>query len=301
MKSSIFAEQAIAVIREMAEPGQLITAANIGLILRREFQGPQWKTEGYSTLKEFLICMERDGFLRVGESEHGALAAAVTEKPPPKRKQEKCSSQDGPEKAESHDQTTVINRPLRSAFWNAFAIASPPGPRYFNRATGELRLGQTIEPESIGEWVKVESIPDDEQLGWATSFLQERKFADEKELLATLRSTDWYRALPRALRLRSNKIAAEWNRTRSRNVARHVYEWATSNGVNPNFAFEPRKRKKQLMSRPRVVATENLDGDDLGRQLILDALSEAPTDWLLEIPIPAKFILRAIRNAKNDH
>lgn len=302
MQKSEFASRALDILQSEAAPGQLITAAKIGLLLRREFDGPAWKDAGYASLKKFLVEMEQDGLLQVGESEHGALAAAVTSEVPATKlgtatKNEGASAGKF-EKAASLDEQTAIHRPLRSMFWQAFAISSPPGRRFLNKATGEVRMGQKGVPESEVEWVEIEPISTDTQREWAREFLASKNLNSAEPFGDAVASDDWYRAVPSALRSHSPELASEWNRMRSANIARVAYRWAKNNNINPNSIFIATDAKQRLIKTQLPIADlSNLKEDQI-KKFVLQAMSQAPIDWLLEIPIPTKYLLRALSKSK---
>ena len=302
MQKSEFQKEALGVLISEFGVGKMVTAATVGMIIRRRFDGPRWKDFGYSSLKELLIAMDRDGLLHVGESEHGALAVAVAD-----GSRRPCGTDAGSaqaqasgtlEKAESLDEDSAVRRPLRSTFWIAFAIDKPDGLRFLNRSTGEVRLGLESAPMPEAEWIEIERIPDDEQRGWARDFIDQKKLATDNQIREAIDSQSWYQDLPTALQTQSADLAKEWNRKRSENVARAVFKWAKEKGVKPEYAFGSSNLKPQLIrSKKKSQPVSSLDENQV-RKIALQAISQAPTDWILDIPIPTKYILRAL--AKNS-
>ncbi len=297
MQKTEFISRAIEFLRCESKPGQLITAAKIGMLLRREFNGPLWKEVGFTSLKEFLTSAEKLGLLQVGESEQGALAAAIIQ--PVASKGTESSDALRPaesfEKAESLDENAAIQRPLHSAFWRAFALDNPPGRRFLNKTTGEVRLGQRENPDTEESWIEIEPISIDIQRDWAGQFWEKKELGDAAPLKEVFQSSQWYTLFPNLLRSHSEDLVSEWNRHRSSKVARHVFRWAKGNKVNPEFAFTSRGSSASRLIKSKNVSTElESISDAQMRKFILQAISQAPIDWLMDIPIPAKYLFRAI-------
>jgi hypothetical protein len=246
--------------------------------------GTSWEEYGFRSLKALLQTMEQKGVLRIGETEHGALAVQVEDKL-------QLQLEPAPSAAKNH---SMSFRPLRKQFWLTFAFEEPKGKRYLNKKTVEARLGLSEAPSPPSDWLLVEPISRDVQQTWAREFLRERDLSTNASLTDALNQDDWYRSFSSALREESTELLSAWNRQRSNHVAEHVQHWCEEHGLNPETAFQRPFRKEQLKSTTALHAM-SWDEDSM-RRVVLDALAGAPTDWLLDLPIPSKYVFRVLTN-----
>ena len=272
------------------DPDRLpVTAARIGLLLRRSFGRPIWKEIGHPSLKSFLEELERRGVLRIGETEHGALAVQFGDSgdfllSPP---------------AVQSDGRDMPSRPLLKPYWIAFALGIPKGRRFIKPETSELMIGKDEEFQADKGWIEVAPIADDEQRGWAKQFLDDKNIEISGNLGKVLESDEWYREFPKELRSIRWSLVSEWNRERSQKVAQYVKNWCKENGIPIDSAFQspPHKTKSLRKRSASADDRERFQEEAAVRLLVLGALDAASTDWLLELPIPMKYVIQALKNS----
>lgn len=284
-------DSAIGIIRSQSQdPDRVpVTAAHVGLLLRRSFGKPVWKEAGYPTLKLFLQELERRGVLRIGETDRGALAVQLGDSgdfhlSPP------TAQPDGRD---------LAGRPLMKPYWIAFALGVPKGRRFIKPDTAELMVAKGEDFHADEGWIEVSPIDADEQRGWARQFLEEKNIDASGSVGKALESDEWYLEFPKELRSIRWSLAGEWNRERSRHVALHVTNWCKENGIPIQSAFQSplRKFKNSKKRSAKSGLRESYDDEPAVRQLVLGALESASTDWLLELPIPMKYVIRALKNS----
>jgi hypothetical protein len=285
---------------ESSSPGHAVTAAFLGVLLRRARPDITWEAFHLRTLKDLLIEMKRRGLIEFGENNSGALAVWPAQRvlrldPPPRPK--------------------TFN-PLRKQFWVAFVVDQPKGRRFVHRPTGLIKMGLTESPSPVDEWIEITPVSDTLQRQWLSEFLSTRSLSkdangiDDPVFAAVLQSDDWFRELPHALADRDPQLVREWNRLRSSRVSEAVRTWCAKNAMDSSLAFESSDHTysaaAQLKSdapRPEGVL-ETADAasskTESTRSRILAALQQLPTEYLMEIPIPAKYLLHAEAHPGRD-
>lgn len=270
------------VIESEASPGQLITAAKVGLLLRRSLGGPRWQEFGFRSLKDLLVFMEQRGWVRMGETDSGALAIQIDAGVQLPLDHPKASNK----------LNVAPSRRLRGEYWIAFAVEEPRGKRFVNRQSGEVRMGLKAAPSPTDDWLEIEPIG--EQKAWAEEFLREHDLLGNTDLMGALGAPDWYRTFPEALRSVSLELVTNWNRQRSAQVAEYVRQWCQEHAMNLEIPFQKPFRQRRDQKRATFPAPENLGDEKSMRKVVLDALATVPTDWLLDLPIPPKYIFRVL-------
>jgi hypothetical protein len=268
-----YARSVVDLIRSNLHPvDRTVTAARLGLLLRQG--GGDWALHGYRSLKDLLTELERRGFVRAEVTPKGALAVSVHDQGLP-------PTMPGPASAESIP-------PLRKTIWLAFIAEHQYGRRFLRKATGDVRVGDHGIPDASGQWIEIVPITSDQQKRWAEEFLRSKDFGQRAGFEAALASPDWYKELPRKLAVIDPEFAKEWNRLRSRRVAEYVLEFFRRNGIDPALATEPaRPRPTALIDPARVTPVRGSNA----RARVLAALQKMPTSELLEISIPAKYLV----------
>lgn len=259
-----------------------ITAGRLGSILRRSNDGMGWEVFGYRTLSDVLRALEERKQITVGPNEKQALAVWVNEEvlelvpmAPPR-----------------------IYNPLRKAIWDAFVRETPSGRRFFHRTTSLVRIGIENAPSPGDEWVEIIPISADTQRGWAREFVKSKNAATD-EVCRAITSSDWFKQLHSELQIIDASLAKDWNRSRSLKVSEAVESWCAQFAVAPDLVFQTTAqipRRTRAESRvPTMAAESQLKLNNIEeRQIVLNALLLMSTEALLELPIPAKYMLTAL-------
>jgi hypothetical protein len=257
-----------------------ITAARLGFLLRQSQPGLDWKAFGFGSLKGLLEYMEQHGLVEVGDNAKKALAVW----PPTKSFELRPPATSKP----------TFN-PITKPFWVAFVVHQPQGRRFYHRPSGTIRMGLRDEPSPADEWVEITPISEETQKSWARAFITKRQLQAREELADALNEPDWYRAFPEALANIDVPLTREWNRSRSARVSETVQSWCAASALDPAVAFQgkavPVGGEPQVSSKT-VPARRPAQRPDSLRATVLSALARLPTEYLLEIPIPAKYLLR---------
>lgn len=262
-----------------AERG-FMTAATLGSRLRDSISDEVWTDFGYRTLTDFLQALEKQQLIVVFRTPKDALAVRL------------------PGATPSHVLTGLGKskyNPLRKPLWSAFVVAVPAGRRFLNRRNGSVRLGLQASPSPIDEWVEVQQIPSDVQVGWAREFLNNADLADQAAVLEALGDPYWYQIFPRELDNKDRSLRPRWNKFRSAKVSAHAEAWAKENEVSLDLVFqgaepEPFGNKAE----DKLLPTSAKPGADRRREWILAALNALPLEKLLEIPLPAGLLFEAM-------
>jgi hypothetical protein len=256
---------AVAALIYRSDPQNLgLKASTLGnLILRNLAQ--HWGAYGYPALKYLLEDLKSSAGFRVGRDHHDMLTVWAGTGPsqvaPPK------------ERATPHE-----FKRLRKELWTAFVAAPSSGRRFLDRAKGTFVATEAhFQPVVPGDWVEIPRIPDDTQKGWARSILEE---ALDTSLLRVVNEPGWNHQLVSVLRDRRPDLLAKWNHARSAHVTAAAEEWCAGNGIAPNLVFLPDKKNSRTLPQ----------SSDL-RVHVLAALARMSTEQLLELSIPAKYLL----------
>ena len=287
-----FIESVVQLLRSKTpEPEtQPITAAKVGSILRREHGGAIWQDFGFVTLKQLLVEMESKGFLRIGRTTKDALAIQLGDSgkfnlAPPQPDNKSVAS---------------AHRFLRKVYWIAFALEHPTGKRFVNSSSGEIRFGLEEAPEPSKDWIECESVAPETQKSWAEQFLAEKNIPLDHALSESLAADDWYQKFPKVLNGHAGHVLPQWNRIRSRKISTEVENWCKKHGIAIDTAFQPQIKRPKLAKEIAVrKATIGPGAEEAWvRKVVLDALSHAPIETLLELSVPMKFVLNAISENK---
>lgn len=260
----------------------MVTAAALGVLLRRAHPDEHWRSFGKRSLSELLRDLERQGRLRLVETNKGALAVA----------------HGGLEPAPAP--STVVERfnPLRKSVWEAFVMATPRGRRFMDRESGAIRLALDVAPTPADDWIEIAPVGTERQRAWATEFLRSPENQGVSHLERRVHDADWLpTAFGRAIREADPVAGQKWNIFRSAKVSALVKEWLATNALPTDLAFQPSRSSEVSTERP-TPARSVVDQVTDTRAVILAALATLPTEKLLEIPIPAGTILAALSNAK---
>jgi hypothetical protein len=239
-----------------------------------------YRTFGFAKFKDVLAELERQGLIRTGVNSKLSYAIWLTEAP-----SAATTATVAPATIQLTAPLPVARpfRPLRNPVWFAFVGEYPPGRRFLNRKTGELRVGISESPGT--EWAEITPVSPEQEKEEANKFLGDHQL-NSPELQNALSSAKWFTDFPFALSAMSGSLASEWKRRRSIRIADIVRKWCFEHSVEPEVVFENEP--------PREVVSTIEQTDDV-RAILLDALKQMTTEELLTLPIPARLIIGAAR------
>jgi hypothetical protein len=167
-----------------------------------------------------------------------------------------------------------------------------------NRRTGEVWLLPQLPPGDQDQWVGIDVIPQEEQRRWAMDYLREIGREEDGELHEIIGTPEWFRTFTAAIRSRAPHALSGWNRLRSQRVQMHVEAWAERSEVPQGIIFEPRRSARPVSVYRGSVEMQNRsighNGDEL-REALLGAIGQMTTQELMAIPVPARYLVRALR------
>lgn len=268
MTSDEFLQAVSHLIANSDTAGAGIKASTLGNLILRSLPD-RWNQHGYPRLSDLLAELSQMGAVRVGNDAQGALTAWSTGTGLKQRRPERARFQR-----------------LRKDVWLAFVSPPPPGRRMLHRTSGAVLMGQSDSSPEDG-WVPISPVSQDEQKSWARELIDTNHL---DTLTPILNSPTWYLAFAEDLRVQRPDLLSEWNRLRSSNVTQAVRQWCSEHGVDWDLVTD--KASAQSPVQPPSGLTALPAKADV-RQVILSALAKMSTDDLLEIPIPAKYLLDA--------
>ncbi|MBU0717526.1 MAG: hypothetical protein KJ749_04695 [Planctomycetes bacterium] len=267
------------------DPRRGLKAAEVGLLVHRALPDLDWNSLGFSKLSDVLDVLEDREIIQTGPDDKRALTVWLRDR---EGAGIPATPRAFPPRGEIVGAVTIF-RPLRNDVWTAFVAALPQGRRFLRQSDGVVRMGLDDAPQPEQEWVEIEPIAEDRQKEWAVEFLRESRLDKYPELALALDAPDWYRVFPEKLRADARVEPSRWNRLRSNRILQRVREWAEQKKVSPEVIFSPacaRTLPARLVSRP--------DEHDLKRRL-LDAVGQMTVNELLEVRIPARYVLQVFR------
>jgi hypothetical protein len=279
MNVNEYVDLALQIIRSNISPqDRSITAAHLGLVLRRAQPEADWRTYGFPSLKALLLTMQERRLVELGQNPKEALAVWPVES---------TFALEPPEPSRTFN-------PLAKPFWVAFVVNQPWGRRFFHRPTDTIRMGLKEAPSPGDEWIEIPPISGETQKTWARDFLKKPELKERKELVQALEEPEWFRAFPVRLAAIDPLLVKEWNRLRSVRVSETVKAWCAKYGINPSIAFQSESTRSTLKPQgTRNGQSGHAPLPKSARATVLAALARLPTEYLLEIPIPAKYLLQA--------
>ena len=260
-------------VRLNLKPGSSsITAAALGLHLSRA--APDAKPQDFEkrSLLSVLEDLELHGKIKRTVTDKGALAV------------EPIST------GSEHD--LQRSTPLRKPVWAAFALVSPPGRRFMSRSNGRIVVGGADLPGNAGDWLEIQPVTSLRQKKWAEEFTATLDAERSPMVKAMLDNPSWTpHSFVQGLRQVDENLSRKWNRYRTQLVVEEVTKWLASHGLPHEWAYSshPTEPAESLLG---LGSTEG------ARRLVLRALELMPTDQLLEIAIPVKFLVEAQSRGK---
>lgn len=290
MNSEEYLQELARVVKSNFHPGDGsggMTAARAGFVVRQVL-GIDPASAGFFRFKDALLELERRGILRVGTNTRGALAVWLHDQRPTAGGDRGMTTTSTP--ATAHEGNSATFRPLRNAVWLAFVGQLPTGKRYMHRDTGDVRQGLEHAPEPSDEWALIEPIDEVLDKADAVAFLRAEGRDNSPELRSAIELPNWFREFSGALQSTDPFLAAKWKRRRSNRVIAHVEQWRRKNGISNEVIFE-RPRDSQARATAVPVGSPNTRLKDV----LLSAIRHMEVDDLLELRLPARHLVAALR------
>jgi len=289
--------------------GKIPTAAGVNSELRRlTVGGFSFEELGFATFREFLSDAERAGIVQLTMPAPGSGLDVMVSLPGDKPRV-----------------TSVPREParrLRRDLWRAFMNWDADKTRVVDRETGQVSIYPTealpLEPAEVtrrrsrvtsdpSRFLLVEPISLEQKVAWAEAFVQD--LPEESPAKSVLRT-----ALAQQLQLAAFTSAVRgfpeaqdtWHRFRLSQVRDHVASWVDTQGLTLELD-EPTSAGHVVQSGNFGLASSALHGDRKGSALtstevlqdaeeavrarLLAVLSRLTLDELLQLRIPARYIL----------
>ena len=282
MDRETYVREVSRIIRENFRPNDVngsMTAAKAGSLVRQVLQtGPT--EHGFSKFKDVLLELERQGEIGIGFNSKNALAICLPQ----------ASTGVDPQR----EQVTTLPpgkpfRPFRNRLWLAFVAQTPVGRRFMNKRTREVLLGQDSRPQPEDDWIEIVKVPDSEEKADAREFIETEGLQNDQQLMASLDSDYWYSEFPAKLRSLRSNLVAKWNRRRSVRIFERAEEWRVRHGIPPEMLYQSIRPPQRRLPGVATGAQSDL------RDALLAALQTMETAELLELRIPARCLLIALR------
>lgn len=288
MEKSAYFDEVVRIASSTISPGaDYVTAAALGMHLRKAHPSVDWKTFGFKSLSALLTDPYLSSKLQFVKTEKDAIAVAII-------------SNNSPVPT-PHVETY---NPLRKAVWEAFTLPSPPGRRFFNRLSGAIRIGLDAAPTPADDWIELDKIGLLEQKRWAECFVEEQlKDFSHADGARNLISLPTWHPHQFGLELESlhEGLMRQWNLYRSARVSAFAKKWLTDKNLPIHWAFQTKSETADPTAHEAVpMAAQHylLHSPEETKRVILAALGQMSVDQLLEIPIPPRLILSALSSAK---
>jgi hypothetical protein len=278
MTSDEYLAEVLRILRQnfrSKDPSGGMTVAALAYLVKRSVQADQTNF-GFAKFKDVLHELEARGELLTGKDSKGALSVWLADHAPTNAQQVASPS------AES---LTRLTRPM----WFAFVSEIPSGYRYIHRATGEIKIGLSNALDKSEGWVEIVPLDTSVELQNAKEFAESRTIKDPA-VQAALESRRWYAEFPKALAALNHPLAAEWNRSRSNRVIDRAKSWAHEHEIDSKFIFE-----SWLPAPFRGIKHGRKPERSHLKSMLLTALGDLTTEELLNLQIPARQLVAALR------
>lgn len=268
-----------------------MTVARLGLLVRK-VTGVEPEACGFPRFKDALLVLENRGALRTGLNDKRAFSFWLTD------------ASGGSRSAECRQTLPVAVPPLpphgasfrrlRSDVWLAFVAGTPVGRRFLNRTSGEVKSGQTGIPEPAQSWVELTPIDQEEDKADAIRFLEEEGLSGNVELEHALDGGGWFHLFAKSLQAIDPSAAFRWKRRRSHRVTAVVEEWRSRNDLPSELIYEVPSTQRRALTTRGSKADANAESLDL-RDLVLNILRGMPVEELLDLRVPIREVVAALR------
>ena len=250
-----------------------MTAASAAYLLKRTIGS--FEDVGFFKFKELLQALQAEGFLQTGANSKQAFSFVLKV----------------PTQAKS-TQLHQVQRRLRADIWYAFVKEVPPGKRFFNSKTGLVKTH--CESVSGAEWIEIVPIDPANEKQLAIDFLEQHQIPTT-EAQNSLNDPKWYIAFSDFLTHHSAQIANAWKRERSKSVVEIVEAWRQEHGLDEALVYE-QMPMRVLYDSPRKHLDNHVgNGRDPLRNALLNAIAKMSVDELLEIRVPASYLVTELR------
>jgi len=265
--------------------------ARLGLLVRK-VTGMEPETCGFPRFKDALLVLEEREMLRTGLNNKQAfsfwLSAGSGESCPAECRQTL------PVAVTPLPLPAANFRRLRSDVWLGFVAGTPVGRRFLNRTSGEVKSGQTDVPEPSQSWVELTPIDQKEDKADAIRFLEEEELSGKAELERSLDGGGWFHLFAKSLRKINPSAAFRWKRRRSHRVTAVVEEWRSRNDLRSELIYEVPSTQRRPSTTRGFRADANAETLDL-RDLVLNILTGMPVEELLDLRVPIREVVAALR------
>lgn len=267
------------------DPSGGMTAARAGFLVRQVL-GTTPEQVGLSKFREALDELARRNRIRVGPNSKDALAIWILDEAAME------SGDTGGTGSAGESPAPAFLPRLRNSLWLAFVSESPAGKRYLHRQTGHIVVGRDAPPSSEG-WIEIPAVTPETEKAAAERFVRENNLEKDPRLQAALQSGTWYKDFPESLKQIDERLRRQWNRSRSQRVHAIVEPWRQSNNISSNLIYEPVTEKQ----RSNQWQQESSRTDSAGElhAMLLQAVGRMSVDELMELRIPARYLIAATR------
>lgn len=258
--------------------------ADVGLLLKAR-NGLDWTQFGFVKLGDLLRFLSEQKFLTIAQNAKQALVIKLHD-----------VELDG----QSVIKQLSTSARLESRVWHAFTNENLTNERYLNKETGNVWSlpGNPPDVES-GKWLKVEPISSVAQKEWVEEFLSNEGVTKDAEIEASLAESNWYTSFPICVNRKQAGTSRRWNAFRSSKVVGHVLNWAEQNEVDRElilFHSTPKRFQPGFKKTNRSFRTRNTDTNDGDlRSALLNAIQQMSDEELLEVSIPARYLVKSLR------
>lgn len=271
-----------------------MTAAKVGSIVATFAPAKSDPTTfGFEKLTDALSKLHESGAIHVGYNSKGVLAVWTTQQAKQWKELHGTSSSDKPQPQSpvSRMPATHPSSRLEKAVWLAVVGEYPPGRRFINRDSGEVKMGCVDSPGSSDEWVEIVPLSPIRQKEFASAFLEAEGIAKSDALFSTLESSMWFRELQESLRARNSLLLYKWNLLRTERAIEHVMQWAKTHEFPLAMLFRshPTSRKQSFVGNQEAGVPTEL------KRALLAAIESMGVRNMLELWLPARTLVRHLR------
>ena len=259
-----------------SDPTGGMTVATTAFLVKRKL-GDQ-RLHGFLKFKDVLAVLSDQGKLRIGTNSKDALSIWLLVDQTVRKPNLRSNT----------------SKFLRKQLWFAFVAIEPKGKRFFNKESGEVRLGCEDSPGD--SWVEIEKLEVEDDRGFAKEFVL-RNNLDASEFEESIGADRWFVEFPNQLYKKKSSFPSKWKRERSQRVVGLAKSWSERNGIVPDLIFEKQPRKNfELPLKPKRTPQSigNVRTEEV-REAVLSAVALLPTSELVKLSLPAEHLIAILR------